>query len=287
MAQDSTSTLTKSTAAAPAPWDFRGARAAGAADPAYRDGVPPLRPGLRMEPMHLRERPAAELAALFAGGWPAFIGADELAARYLPAVRATFPDLEVALLRHGVLVAAGWGVPISWDETPEDLPGGYSDSLRRAVTGQQEAIAADTLVVCATQVRPDAVGSGLAVAVLESLIQTGRASGLSKVIAPLRPTAKHRYPLTPIEDYAAWTRTDGTAFDPWLRTHLRMNAQTVATSGASQTFTGTVSQWQEWSGLELPGDGAYILPDALAPLYVDKTADVGTCTESTIWVRHR
>lgn len=243
--------------------------------------------GLRVEPMHVRDRPAAELAALFAGGWPAFIAADELAARYLPTVRVSFPELEVAVLQHDVLVAAGWGVPLTWDETAEDLPSGYSDALRRAVTDHQQAATPNTLVICAAQVRPDAAGSGLAIAVLEGLIETGRAAGLNRVVAPLRPTAKHRYPLTPIEDYTAWTRADGTPYDPWLRTHLRMGAHLLGTSPASQIFTGTVQQWQEWSGLDLPGDGAYIIPDALAPLHVDRGADLGTCTEPTIWVRHR
>lgn len=249
--------------------------------------MPPLRPGLHLEPMHARDRSDDELAALFSGGWPAFIEADELAARYLPTVRMTFPELEIALLQDDVLVAAGWGVPITWDGTAGDLPGGYSGALCRAVTGHQAEAVPDTLVICAAQVRPDAAGSGLAVAVLEGLIETAQAAGLRQVVAPLRPTAKHRYPLTPIEDYAAWTRADGSAFDPWLRTHLRMGAQMIGTSPASQTFTGTVRQWQEWSGLDLPGDGAYVVANALTPLHVDQAADRGTCTEPAICVRHR
>ena len=243
--------------------------------------------GLSVEPFHLRPRPAAELTALFAGGWPAFIEADDLAARHLPTVRATFADLEVALLQDGVLVAASWGVPITWDGTAEGLPDGYSDTPARAVTTHQAAITPNTLVVCAGQVRPDAERTGLAGALLKGLIETGRAAGLNQVVAPLRPTAKHRYPLTPIEDYASWTRADGSAFDPWVRTHLRMGARLLGTHPASQTFTGTVQQWQEWSGLDLPGDGAYVVPDALAPLRIDLAADLGTCIEPTIWVQHR
>lgn len=243
--------------------------------------------GFSVEPFHLRPRPTAELDALFAGGWPAFIEADDVAARHLPTVRLTFGDLEIALLQDRVLVAAGWGVPISWNGTAEGLPAGYSDTLARAITTHQAETRPNTLVVCAAQVRPDAKRTGLAAALLEGLIEIGRAAGLSQVIAPLRPTVKHRYPLTPIEDYASWTRADGSAFDPWLRTHLRMGARLLGTHPASQTFTGTVQQWQEWSGLDLPGDGAYVVPDALAPLHVDRVADLGTCTEPTIWVQHR
>lgn len=236
--------------------------------------------------MRARERPAAELEALFAGGWPAFIEADERAARSLPEVRSRFADLEVALLRDGVLVAAGWGVPVRWDATVAGLPGGYSDALARAVTGHRRGVPPDTLVVCAVQVRPDAGGSGLASAVLEGLVTTARAAGLDRVVAPLRPTAKHRYPLTPIERYAAWTRADGSALDPWLRTHLRLGARLLGTSRVSQVFTGTVAQWERWSGLDLPEDGAYLVPGALAPLQVDRGADRGTCVEPAIWVRH-
>jgi hypothetical protein len=252
----------------------------------YCDVVSSTGFGLSIEPFHLRSRPAAELTALFAGGWPAFIEADDIAARHLPTVRATSADLEVALLQGDVLVAAGWGVPITWDGTVEGLPDGYSDTLARAVAIYQAATRPDTLVICAGQVRPDAGRTGLAAALLEGLIATGRAAGLTQVIAPLRPTAKHRYPLTPIEDYASWTRADGTAFDPWLRTHLRMGATLLGTNPGSQTFTGSVQQWQEWSGLDLPGDGDYIVPDALAPLHIDRAADLGTCIEPTIWVQH-
>ena len=242
---------------------------------------------LRVEPMRARERPASEMAALFAGGWPAFIESDDLATRYLPTVRATFGHLEVAVLRSDSLVGAGWGVPVAWDGGPSTLPGGYSDALERAVRGHQAALTPDTLVVCAAQVRPDAVRSGIAVAILAGLIEAAEAAGLAKVVAPLRPTAKHRYPLTAIESYAAWRRADGSAFDPWIRTHLRMGGRILGTRPASQTFTGTVQQWEQWSGFDLPGDGAYIVPDALAPLHIDRAANVGTCVEPTVWVRHR
>jgi hypothetical protein len=66
-----------------------------------------------------------------------------------------------------------------------------------------------------------------------------------------------------------------------------MGAQVLVTSPSSQVFTGTVAQWQEWSGLDLRGDGSYVVPDALAPLLIDRATDLGTCVEPTVWVRHR
>lgn len=76
--------------------------------------------------------------------------------------------------------------------------------------------------------------------------------GLPQVIAPVRPTLKSRYPLTPIEVYAQWRRTDGQALDPWLRTHERIGGTIVALAPRSQTMTGSVADWEQWTELALP-----------------------------------
>lgn len=88
-------------------------------------------PDFVAELMHDRPRNDAELGELFAGGWPAFIEADQETAKALPRVRELFADLEVLLIdrRSDTLVAACWAVPIRWDGTLGDLPAGYSDSL--------------------------------------------------------------------------------------------------------------------------------------------------------------
>ncbi len=55
----------------------------------------------------------------------------------------------------------------------------------------------------------------------------------------------------------------------------------LGTSPASQAFTGTVQQWER---LVRPGIGAYVIPEALAPLHVDRAADNGVLTEPGVWV---
>ncbi len=66
-----------------------------------------------------------------------------------------------------------------------------------------------------------------------------------------------------------------------------MGATVLGTSPASQAFTGTVQQGEQWSGFVRPGIGAYVIPEALAPLHVDRAADNGVLTEPGVWVRHR
>jgi predicted GNAT family acetyltransferase len=146
---------------------------------------------------------------------------------------------------------------------------------------------ADTLVICAAQVRSDLVGAGVAARLVRALVQAAESAGLPRVVAPLRPTGKHRHPLMSIEQYAAWTRPDGTAHDGWLRTHLAVGARVVATTPASQIFTAPVDSWQLWSGLSMPVSGSYLVPDALAPVLVEVESGIGTLTEPGIWVQHR
>ena len=103
----------------------------------------------------------------------------------------------------------------------------------------------------------------------------------------MRPTLKPQYPLTPIEEFARWTRPDGAPLDPWLRTHWRLGGRIVATAPRSQTMTGTVEEWQAWTGMPFPSTGEYVIPRGLSTLHIDRTSDSGTYTEPNVWVQHR
>jgi hypothetical protein len=95
-----------------------------------------------------------------------------------------------------------------------DLPSGYTDALIRAVNGRDQGSVADTLVICAAVVAGRLKGRGLAGRLLAVLRDNALAAGLSRVIAPVRPTLKQQYPLTPVETFMTWSRPDGTALDP-------------------------------------------------------------------------
>jgi hypothetical protein len=95
--------------------------------------------------------------------------ADAEAERHPSRVRDVFGDHELALVARSdgsgdgqELVALGWAVPLRWSGAVADLPGGYTDSLKRALADLDAGAATDTLVVCAVQVRSDLGGRGLA-----------------------------------------------------------------------------------------------------------------------------
>ena len=111
-------------------------------------------------------------------------------------------------------------------------------------------------------------------------------AGLGSMVAPVRPTLKAAYPLQDFATYCAWRRADGTPFDPWLRTHEAMGATIIGPAMASQTITGTLEQWQRWTGMRFPASACYAIPGALAPLDIDLAADTGICLEPNLWMEH-
>ncbi|WP_345216553.1 hypothetical protein [Georgenia halophila] len=151
----------------------------------------------------------------------------------------------------------------------------------------REETEATTLVVCAAQVHPERKGAGLAGTLLAAFRNLSATAGYAHVIVPLRPTMKPRYPLTPIDVYAQWTRTDGLPLDPWLRTHVRMGATILDVAPRSQVMTGTVAQWEGWTRMLFPVSGEYVIPDGLSTLRIDRDADEGTYIEPNIWIQHR
>jgi GNAT superfamily N-acetyltransferase len=241
-----------------------------------------------VEAMSARARPDDQLDDLFSDGWPEFITADREVKRHIGRVRELFEDLELVLLdSDDVIVAAGWAVPVQWSGEPHDLPDGYTASLAQALTDHDRGGGCNTLVVMAAQVHPHRRGQGLAGKLLAAFAELADARELTFVVAPVRPTFKSRYPLTPIERFATWTRDDRLPLDPWIRTHVRIGARVVKCAPSSQTMTGTVVEWERWTQMALPDSGSYVIPDGLNPLDVDVEADLGTYIEPNVWVRHR
>ena len=218
--------------------------------------------------------------------WPEFIFHDPVAAAHIGRVETYFPQYDLLLLDHGQVVAGGWGVPIRWDGTTGALPDGYDGALVSAVIGHEKSVPADTFCIMAAAVRTDRQGGGLAGKTLTALRERATAAGLQRVIAPVRPALKSRYPLTPMEHFAGWTRSDGLHLDPWIRTHQRLGAGILAPAPRSMVITGTVPEWEEWAAMAFPETGRYVVPEALDLVAIDLEQDRGTYAETNLWMRN-
>ncbi len=217
--------------------------------------------------------------------WPEFIFHDAISNQYVSNVQVRFPLFDVTIVDGGKVVAGGWGVVMSWNQTIADLPDGYDGALVRSMSAN-DLNSGNTLCVMAAAVRPDRQGQGLSALVLTELRERATVTGLSSVIAPVRPTLKASYPLTSMETFASWRRSDGTHVDPWVRLHERLGAQVLGVASQSMVISGSVQDWERWTGMLFPESGQYVVPDALDLVAIDRVADIGTYVEPNLWMRH-
>ena len=242
---------------------------------------------LAVERFDARVWPDGQLETLFVGAFPAFITADQVAKLYIDRVRNWFPEFNIMLVgEESIPVATGWGVPLTWNGEVGDLPIGYTDATKRAVEVHEAGDEPNTFVICGGIVNPSLAGKGYASKLISALCDLAKESGLERVIAPVRPTMKSSHPMVPIDTYVHLLRPDGAPADPWLRTHWRMGGRILTTAPASQTMTGTVAEWQDWTGCEFPATGDYVIPDGLSTLHIDLARDAGVYVEPNVWIQH-
>jgi len=211
--------------------------------------------------------------------FPEFMNHNAMGWRYWGRLYDEFPAFQLALVDGGVLVGEvhALSVPLDGDE----LPAGWDEAFERGMEGG----GGNHLSLLAISVDPARRGEGVASRLLDAARRAAGDGALESVIAPVRPTLKERYPLTPIERYMTWRRDDGTHFDPWLRVHERAGGRIVAAAPRSMTLEAPVSDWEEWTAMRFPADGSYVVPGMLAPLEVRDGR--GTHVEPNVWLRHR
>ena len=52
------------------------------------------------------------------------------------------------------------------------------------------------------------------------------------------------------------------------------------------TITGSVAEWEAWTGMAFPESGAYVVPGALVPVEIDRARGEGVYVEPNVWMRH-
>jgi hypothetical protein len=180
------------------------------------------------------------------------------------------------------ILARARSIPIRWDGDVDDLPEGIDGAIAR---GLDEG-GANVLCALVIMVPRDLQGRGLSGAALEGMLELARWHGLTDLIAPVRPSWKERYPLTPIDRYAAWRREDGLLFDPWMRVHERLGADVLKPEPQSLRITGTVAEWESWTEMPFPESGEYVFPQGLATVAIDRESGRGAYWEPNVWMRH-
>ena len=232
----------------------------------------------------LAENPAlrSALDALHSGPWPAYLDQGEAVRRHWAGIYERFPGFQLVLTSGDEVVAGGNSGPMAWNGEFEGLPGGFDEALQRIVEPTGEP---DVLCGLAAVVSREHLGEGLSTRVLAAFKQIARRHGLSRVLLPVRPTLKARYPAVSMGSYVQWRKGD-LPFDPWLRVHVRMGGRILGVAERSLVVEGTVSRWREWTGMHFGESQHYVVEGALSLVSIDLDADLGTYVEPNVWVVH-
>jgi GNAT superfamily N-acetyltransferase len=229
------------------------------------------------------ERPDLRGAPKLGDIWPEFLYHDAVLNEHFgPAIRET-PELQFYAWdeERNEVVGQANAVPTSWDG---DISSLRDEGVRGVVLERGDK----PNVLCALQIMiaPDRRGEGLSKLMIRRMHELGRQAGFDRLIAPVRPTLKARYPLAPMERYIEWRRADGALLDPWLRTHEALGAKILKVAPRSMRIAAPVAEWEEWTGMVFPESGPYVVPGALVPVEIDRERDEGLYEEPNVWMVH-
>ena len=214
--------------------------------------------------------------------WPEFMYHDPVANAHWDRQYEEFPDLQLYLVdEDDRYLAESNAVPIPFGpgELPDD---GWDAAMEQAFAGRPPVAVSAIAITIGVEQR----GKGLSKVMLDGMRTAVAARGLADLVAPVRPSLKHRYPLVPVERYVEWRRDDGTLLDPWLRVHEGAGAKLVGVAPRSMRITGTVAEWEGWTAMVFPDSGAYVVPGALVPVEIDRERDEGVYVEPNVWMHH-
>lgn len=226
-----------------------------------------------------------EFDRISAAAWVPFMHHHKVSKPQWSSLFEIFPRFQFTIFEGEECVAVGNTIPIHWNGGLANLPTGWDASFAQGFTDQQGGKTPTVLSAVSVGVTPEHRRRGFGKMLLETMKFIARKNNLPHgLIATVRPTWKSRYPLIPFEDYVQWKNDDGRPFDPWLSLHEDMGALRLRIEPESKTITGTVEQWENWTGLRCFQDGDYVVRNALVPVKVKDGQ--GHYLEPNIWMHH-
>ncbi|AKJ12660.1 acetyltransferase-like protein [Streptomyces incarnatus] len=238
----------------------------------------------------IAERPD-RLPALFemADTWPEFVTNDPVGTAHYGRIPAELPQYALfAEDERGRIVAHAFSVPFALGiDGRRTLPArGWDQILLWAFADLRRGTRPDTVSAVSVTIAPHAQGHGLSAVMLSAMRDNARALGFREVVAPVRPSAKHREPHTPIAEYARRVRPDGLPEDPWLRVHARAGATVDSLAPASMTVGASLEEWRRWTGLPFDTATDVEVPGALVPVRCEPERGYAVYVEPNVWMRH-
>lgn len=225
--------------------------------------------------------------------WPPFMDHDPIGLLYYSDNRVAHP--EFGLIGYDAAdpnqaIARAFMVPFAWPGDPAtgDLPAdGWDGVIWRSARDRQLGRERNLVSALEITVSTAHQRQGLSARMLAAMREQAAALGFEHLVAPVRPSDKHREPGVPMTEYAARVRADGLPQDGWLRVHARAGGEIVGVAPRAMVIPGTLAEWREWTGLPFDRTGPVLVPGALVPVQCVVEDDYAVYVEPNVWVHHR
>ncbi|MBT7615703.1 MAG: hypothetical protein HN590_00290 [Calditrichaeota bacterium] len=220
--------------------------------------------------------------------WPEFMRQDPVAVHFNDLYR-NFADFQFGLEEKttGRIVAIGNSIPLFWKMDFENLPDdGWDWVIERGVKDRFTGKVPNMLSAIQVMIIPEFQGKGLSKVMVQAMKDIGVGYGFKTLIAPVRPSQKCEHPKMSMERYIKLKNDKGLPYDAWMRVHASLGARIVKVCPLSMRITGTVEEWEKWTGQSFPETGEYDVPEALVPITIDLSLDMGIYNEPNVWMVH-
>jgi len=219
--------------------------------------------------------------------YPEFMLHDAVANKWFFQLYNDFPKFQYWLLDGKEIVGIGNSIPLSWNDELENLPEeGWDWALEKGFKDKKKNIKPNLLCALSITINPKYQGKGISKEMIKSMVQIGKKYKHESLIIPVRPTLKKDYPLIPMKKYILWKREDRQLFDPWLRVHEKLGGKIIKVCSKAMKISGTISDWENWTGMKFLESGKYNIPGALKPVEFDIKKDKGIYIEPNVWMVH-
>ncbi|MEA2103132.1 MAG: hypothetical protein U9P79_00595 [Candidatus Cloacimonadota bacterium] len=224
-----------------------------------------------------------EINRLHEDPWPIFLNHDAIVKKYWRRLYKKFPKYQLLFKIGNEYVGVGNTAPIYIENNILDFRLGFDEVLENIFTSNKRE---NTLCGLAAVISKKYSGRGISYKIIDEFKKLAHRNGFTNLVLPVRPILKSQYPLIPLEKYIRW-ECDGLPFDPWIRVHVKIGGKILKVANRSMIVKGTVSEWEDWTGMHLGDNGDYIIQGALNPVKVDLQKNLGKYIEPNVWILHK
>lgn len=221
--------------------------------------------------------------------WEDYILQDHANAKYWEQLYKVFPNYQFFLVDGDTMVGCGNCVPLHLENSDlKNLPDeGWDWAISQAFVDYENGKKANALSALQIAINPEYRGKGVSEILVNTMKSIALEQGFKDFVLPVRPNMKHKYPLIDIADYMQWKNADGLPYDAWIRVHARNGAQIIKPCRKSMFVSGTIAEWEEWTGYDLKTSGQYLFPSALIPIEVDVDKNNAIYCEPNVWMYYK